>query len=642
MIGAQTRGFNMTSIRFRLAAAGALALMTAAPAMAQETFQETSQEAFRETPWLTRGSPTSGVLEDGDERSRLASWNDDEYLYDDYLMRAEAGERFSVALSSGDFDSYLIVYLDGYHEWDQPLLADDDGGGYPDALLRFTAEQEGLYRVRVRGFDAASRGAYTLTLRQRPPAPPTPAPVSIDARGEVSGELTPGDAELDQEELYDAYRFRGRAGERVDIRLNSDDFDPILYVGRASRDGGFEELAVNDDSGGSLNSLIRFTVPETGDYVIRAAGLWAGAEGAYVLSLADSPPPPVLASLAVGDEVAGQLGDDAPQDANGIGYVGYAFQARAGQRVAFAMTSDDFDSYIELGRDGASGYEAIAYDDDGAGQGLNSRLVHTFAEGGRYEVRARSFGGWGTGAYTLSATEVQPDPEPSPLSFGQSVQGEITDASAQGDSGGRFDAYRFNGVEDQRVQIVMRSGDFDTYLYIGRADGDFEVLASDDDGLGEGLNSRLNFTLPETGAYVVRASSFGGGGRGLYALEMTDRGPAPVAGSLLIGATVRGALDENDSMAPGDSSFYDDYRFQARSGDRLRITMVSNEFDAFLMLGRGLADEFEVLASDDDGLSDTNSLIEHEISQSGWHTVRANSYAPGSTGAYVISIERRE
>lgn len=633
MIGAQTRGFNMTSIRFRLAAAGALALMTAAPAMAQE--------ALPETPWLTRGSPTSGVLEDGDERGRIASWNDDEYLYDDYLMRAEAGERFSVALSSGDFDSYLMVYLDGNHERNEPLASDDDGGGYPDALLRFTAEQEGLYRVRVRGFGAASRGGYTLTLRERPPAPPTPPPTSIDARGEVSGELAPGDAELDHEELYDAYRFRGRQGERIDIRLNSEDFDPILYVGRASPGGGFEELAVNDDSGDSLNSFVRFTVPETGDYVIRAAGLFSGAEGAYVLSLADSPPPPVLAPLAVGDEITGRLDDDAPQDESGIGYVGYAFQARAGQRVVFAMSSDDFDTYVELGREGASGYDVIGYDDDGAGQGLNSRLVHTFAEGGRHEVRARSFGGWGTGAYTLSATEVEPDPEPAPLPFGRSVQGEITETSAQGDTGGRFDAYRFNGAEGQRVQVVMRSGDFDTYLYIGRAEGNFEVLAYDDDGLGEGLNSRLNFTLPEDGAYVVRASSFGGGGRGLYALEMTDRGPAPVAGSLLIGATVRGALDENDSMAPGDSSFYDDYRFQAQSGDRLRITMVSNEFDAFLMLGRGLADEFEVLASDDDGLSDTNSLIEHEITESGWYVLRANSYAPNSTGAYVISIERR-
>lgn len=624
----------MTSTRSRLAAVSALALMmTAVPALAQGAAQE--------TPWLSRGSPTSGVLEDGDERGRIASWNDDEYVYDDYLIQAQAGERFSVALSSGDFDSYVLVYLDGHHERGEPLASDDDGGGYPDALLRFTAEQEGLYRVRVRGFRADSRGDYTLTLSERPPAPPAPPPTSIDSRGEVSGQLAQGDPELDREELYDAYRFPGRQGDRIDIRLNSDDFDPVLYVGRISQGGGFEELAVNDDGGGDLNSLVRFTVPEDGDYVIRAAAYSSGGEGPYVLSLADSPPPPVLAPLAVGDEIEGRLDDDALQDADEIGYVGYVFEARVGQRVVFAMSSDDFDSYVELGREGAAGYEVIAHDDDGAGRGLDARLVHTFAEGGRHEVRARSYDGWGTGAYTLTATEVEPDPEPTPLPFGQSVQGEITDASAQGESGGRFDAYRFDGVEGQRVQVVMRSGDFDTYLHIGRAGGEFESLAYDDDGLGEGLNSRLNFTLPEDGAYIIRATSYAGRGSGLYALELTDRGPAPVAGSLLIGATVRGHLDETDSMAPGDSSFYDDYRFQAQAGDRLRITMVSNEFDAFLLLGRGLADAFEVLATDDDGLSDTNSLIEHEITESGWYVLRANSYAPNSTGAYVLSIERR-
>ena len=235
-----------------------------------------------------------------------------------------------------------------------------------------------------------------------------------------------------------------------------------------------------------------------------------------------------------------------------------------------------------------------------------------------------------------------PDPEPAPLAFGRSVEGEISDDSAQGSSGGRFDAYRFSGEEGQRVQVTMRSGDFDTYVEIGSAEGEFSALAFDDDGLGEGLNSRLNFTIPETGDYIVRAQPLGGSARGLYALELTDRGPAPVAGSIMVGATVRGSLTEADSMAAGDSSYYDDYRFEVQEGDRLRLTMVSNEFDAFLALGEGLAEDFVLINSDDDSLSDTNSLIEHAFDEAGWYTLRANSYAPNATGAYVITIERQE
>lgn len=619
----------MPSIRTRLAAASALALMAAAaPALAQDF------------GWLTIGEPLQGVLEDGDQSGRVASWNEDQYLYDDYLMRAEAGQRFTVELSSADFDSYLTIYRDGDHERDEPLVSDDDSGGYPDAVARFTAQEEGLYRVRVRGFGSESRGAYTLNVTRRASAPPETV-AHIESRGETAGELAPGDAELDGEQLYDAYRFRARAGERIDIRLASEDFDPMLYVGRQGAAGGFEELASNDDGGATLNSFIRFTAPEAGDYIIRASAYSPHAEGAYVLSLSEGPEPVRLSPLAVGQVIQGRLDEGAMTDDYGAAYVGYAFTAQAGQRVAFAMSSDDFDSFLDLGRVGAGGFESLASNDDG-GDRLNARLVHTFEDGGDYELRARSYSGSATGAYTLEVSEIAPDPVPEPLAFGRVVEGEITDASAQDANGGRFDAYRFSGREGQRVQIIMRSGDFDTVVQIGAANGEFEGLGYDDDGLGEGLNSRLNFTLPETGDYVVRASSYGGGGRGLYALELTDRGPAPVAGSLVIGTTVRGHLSETDSMAPGDSSFYDDYRFQVEAGDRLRLTMVSNEFDAFLFLGEGLAEGFVMIAADDDSLSDTNALIEHTFEDAGWYTLRANSYAPNSTGAYVVTVERRE
>lgn len=619
----------MPPIRHRLAAVSVLALLASAGA-----------SPAQEAPWLSPGQTVQGVLEEGDARGAVSNWSDEEHYFDDYLIRIGQGQRFEISLTSEDFDSYLAVYREGGGEDDAPLATDDDGGGYPDALLRFAPPEAGDYRVRVRGFSADALGAYQLSVTQRPAAAPEPSPTPIRQWGAIEGRLGAGDPELEDEQFYDVYSFSARRGDRLRIRLDSEDFDSYLYVGRAASGGGFEELASNDDGGDGFNSLIRFTAPETGQYIIRASSFGSGVEGAYVLTVDEAPPPAPLTPLASGQTIQGVIGEDAALSDFGGLHVPYGFRAQAGDRVAFSLSSEDFDAYLELGREGAGGFEALAYNDDA--DGLNSRLVHTFEEAGVYELRATSFGGGGTGAYTLSAEALEPEPEPSPLRFGQSLQGRITDDSAETELGGRYDAYRFSGMEGQRVQIIMRSGDFDTYLHIGRAEGEFEALASDDDGLGEGLNSRLNFTLPETGDYIVRASSFGGGGRGLYALEMTDRGPAPVAGSLMIGATVRGHLDENDSMATGDASYYDDYRFQADAGDRLRITMVSNAFDAFLMLGRGLAEDFEIIASDDDGLSDTNSLIEHEIDQSGWYVLRANSYAPGSTGAYVISIERRE
>ena len=106
-----------------------------------------------------------------------------------------------------------------------------------------------------------------------------------------------------------------------------------------------------------------------------------------------------------------------------------------------------------------------------------------------------------------------------------------------------------------------------------------------DDGLGEGTDSRLSFTLPEDGGYVLRASPLGSDGEGLYALELIDRGPQPLPGSVLIGATARGNLTESDATAE-DNSFYDAYRVTLKADEKLVITMVSNEVDSFVIVGR--------------------------------------------------------
>ncbi len=70
----------------------------------------------------------------------------------------------------------------------------------------------------------------------------------------------------------------------------------------------------------------------------------------------------------------------------------------------------------------------------------------------------------------------------------------------------------------------MRSGDFDTYLAISAAEGEFSAVVEDDDGLGQGTDPRLNFTLPATGDYVVRARPYAPDTKGLYSIEFDRPG----------------------------------------------------------------------------------------------------------------------
>ena len=187
----------------------------------------------------------------------------------------------------------------------------------------------------------------------------------------------------------------------------------------------------------------------------------------------------------------------------------------------------------------------------------------------------------------------------------------------------------------------MRSGDFDTYLQVGAAGADFSALAQDDDGLGEGTDSRLNFTLPSDGDYVLRASPLGSEGKGLYSLELIDRGPQPRPGSLLVGATARGTLSETDATAD-DNSFYDAYRVTLKKDEKLVIMMVSNEVDSFVVVGRTKDDGgLEPLGSDDDSLSDTHARLEWTAPADGEYEIRAGSFQQGQSGAYALIVEKQ-
>ncbi|GLS01974.1 hypothetical protein GCM10007859_19940 [Brevundimonas denitrificans] len=601
-----------------LAAVSLLALSVATPALAQQA----------ET--LSPGRTVEGQIAEGD-----ATAAEDAYRYDDYLIRARAGQRLEAVMRADDFDAYLEVFHQGDAE---AMASDDDGlGEGTHSRLRFTADLAGTYVLRARTLSGVEGGAYTLGLTQRPPAGRAPRPTGIRVGQSIRGALTAGDPESDGGQAYDAYAFRAREGDRFTIDLTSEAFDPVVRVGQM-RAGEFNELAMNDDTlETGLNSRLIFTAETSGDYIIRATPLSPGDEGAYTLALARGPELAAAQAIEIGGSVEGSLAEG---DGNGVGGSTadtYRFSGQEGQRIRIDMSSEAFDTYVELFD---AGRVSLAEDDDGAAEGTNSRLIFTLPRTGVYFIEARAFSE-ATGAYSLSVTEVEPEKAPEALAFGSPIQGEISETDPKDSEDRGYDAFAFSGVAGQRVQAIMRSGDFDTYLQVGRAGAEFEALASDDDGLGEGTDSRLSYTLPEDGDYVLRVSPLGSDGKGLYALELNDRGPQPLPGSVLVGATARGILTEADATAQ-DNSFYDAYRVTLKEDEKLLITMVSNEVDSFLVVGREQADgSFEVLGSDDDSLSDTHAKLEWTAPADGVYEVRAGTFQQGQTGAYALNVEKQ-
>ncbi|MDY6924375.1 MAG: PPC domain-containing protein [Pseudomonadota bacterium] len=603
-----------------LAAVSGLALVLAAgPALAQAAAP------------LAPGATVEGVIEEGD-----ATAAEDAYRYDDHAITARAGQRLEAVLRSAAFDAYLELLPED--ALGDAVASDDDGlGEGTDARLRFTVPTAGTYILRARPLSGLEGGAYSLSLTERPPAPRAPRPAAIRLGQTVEGQLSSRDPETDDGLPYDAFAFRARQGDRLSLSLDSEAFDPVVRIGRPAT-GAFAQLAENDDGpGAGLNARLIFTAPETGDYLIRVTPVGAGGEGAYTLRLQEGPPPIAAQPIAIGDTVDGELTSGDGKSEGGAPADAWRFDGREGQRIRIDMTSGDFDTYLELFDDARV---SLDQDDDGGPEGTDSRLTLTLPRTGAYVVEARAFSE-GVGDYSLSISEVAPERAPDSLAFGASLQGEIDDDDPRDDDDRGYDAFTFQGVEGQRIQVIMRSGDFDTWLQIGKAEGEFTALASDDDGLMEGTDSRLNFTLPEDGDYVLRASPLGSEAKGLYSLELIDRGPQPRPGSILVGSTAWGTLTTTDATTDSNSH-YDAWRVDLREDEKLLITMVSNDVDSFVIVGRDKEDgEFEVLGSDDDGLTDTHAKLEWTAPEDGTYEIRAGAYQQGQTGAYALTVEKQ-
>lgn len=550
----------------------------------------------------------------------------------DYRLQLTSGQRIEATLRSDDFDALLQLFSED--DTGTALARDDDGlGDGTDSRLRFTPVTDGVYLLRASALSPDEQGRARVEVRNIAPAR-EPRTERLVLNRKTNGRLDDASGEADDGSRYDLYRMDLRAGERVVVNMESDDFDTYLRLGQ-TRDGVFTQLADNDDARDSLNSRILFSAPTAGQYLVRATAFDSDAAGRYTITVEEAPALPAMAVLGVGDTISGEL-TAANTDLRDEGLaVYYTFQAEADRSYEITLISDDFDAYLEVLDQNES---VLATDDDGGGD-LDARLVFLPEAAGTYIIGASSIGS-GTGDFELSLTGIAPPPPPASLNPGDEIEGELTDDDAAEGSQRRYDAYRIELAEGQRVQFTARSVDFDSVLDIGEAVRKFEVMESDDDGLGDGLNARLSFTAPSSGIYEVRVRGFHEDSRGGYELAATDLGPVPVAGSIMVGGVVRSSLSERD-MSHDTGAYYDDYIFHAKAGEKLRFTMIAPAFDAVLQVGEMRNETFRDLATDDDGLSDTHSRLNWTAPREGSFVIRTTSYSNNATGDYMLSMDRQ-
>jgi hypothetical protein len=390
--------------------------------------------------------------------------------------------------------------------------------------------------------------------------------------------------------------------------------------------------------------------------------------------------------IAVGQSIPGHISSTDGVWGDGANYDLYLFYGTAGQSIQIDMISTDFDTYLIL--QDQNGME-LARDDDGGDVYLSARITRSLGYTGMYRIVAKAYTSGRYGPYTLQLTgsgmtgvAANPLGIVGTIGFNQQVTNTLTSMDARWDNK-PFQSYMLNCNAGQGFQMDILSS-WDNYALVFDPMGN--VVARDDD-TGEGLNARLIYTCPATGAYRLAVTTYTASTQpGPYTLQVQAVGmampmPAPVptpmptptplptptptpmpmpqpgvtlpqpvpqalpitgsipspgaVGTVQVGTNVQGRLETGDQQM-NDGTWADVWQFQGRANQVVTIELRSDEFDAYLQLLDAAGNR---LAEDDDSLGDYNARIVYTLPVTGTYQIVVNNFGDArSAGIYTLSV----
>lgn len=212
-----------------------------------------------------------------------------------FAVTLTAGKTYTFNLTSdgGRFDPYLTLR----NANGNALATNDDFGGQLNSRISFTAKEGGTYYLEAKGF-GSSIGGYTLAAKNDDTGPQpvvddfrdglndTSSPLgTLAAGGTVRGVVeTAGDKDI--------FAISLEAGKTYTFDLKSGTGAALSDPNLRLVDGNGNQLATNNDFGGSRNSQITFEAQQNGTFYLEAGGV-GNTRGTYTLSASPGTVPPV-------------------------------------------------------------------------------------------------------------------------------------------------------------------------------------------------------------------------------------------------------------------------------------------------------------------------------------------------------------
>ncbi len=194
-----------------------------------------------------------------------------------YDFVAEAGKTIVIEMSSRDLDPYLVL-VDPQGE---QVAEDDDSGTGSDARLTYTFPTDGVYTLYANSYEVGEAGSFTLKAQlfdRVPRSSVNPENIILYRVGSLGerSRVLPKDGSF-----FDVYTFDGRAGQLIEVTLNSEDFHPYLVLFAPDQ----KVLDQNNGLPDRKSATIVVRLPKTGQYRVVANAYDRKGRGDYILTV---------------------------------------------------------------------------------------------------------------------------------------------------------------------------------------------------------------------------------------------------------------------------------------------------------------------------------------------------------------------